>query len=452
MAEKIEKKEDIIEADVQLTDEDLATIGDKVKAGFMPEVEAMLAKASDEQKAQIETLIASIDKGVKKDINADDDANTDDDEVDANDPVAKGIKAGIFAESIAKESKEMRLMRAARALASGDLLKLREYNQYAMAAREKAGYANESTAADGSVLVPDPEFDTTIYENLPNYGVAFKYANVRQTDRTAVYALSLDSGLQFYATAEAGVKQSAKLAFSRKLVSLQKYAVIVPATDELTDDAAIDFWNLVTKELTRAYAKLADEIAFTDATSGITNTAGTITQPVSGAGTTIKWDDLLTAESKVEDDLDTSGHRWFMRKETWFRLVQLKGTTNDHYLTGSLADGWVANPNTPATPWGTPVVFTRVLPTSGASIGSPGVVGSNDAFAVYGDLGNYMLYSKRGMDLKVLTEATVKDTAGNDFNLATQDGTAMRAVIRLLGILPKGNAGKFVNVGTGTVS
>lgn len=442
--EKTEPKD--IEQVLELGDEELGQISEKTKEAILPELQDMIKTAGEEQKKQLEELVAKLDKGVKKGV------NDDEDKEEANDPVAKGIKAGLFDDAIAKESKEMRLYKAARALANGDLLELKRYNAYAMAAREKAGYGNEAVAADGQVLVPDPEFDTTVYDALPSYGVAFKYATIRQTDRNAVYALSLDTGLSFYATAEAGTKTGGKLSFSRKLTSLQKYAVIVPATDELTDDAAIDYWNLVTRELTRAYAKVVDEITFTDASMGVTNTSGVITQPVSGAGTTVTWDDLLKAESKIEDDFDTSNYRWFMRKETWFRLVQLKGSTNDHYLAGSLAIGWVANPNTPTTPWGTPVVFTRVLPTSGASAGSPGVVGSNDAFAVYGDLANYLIYNKRGMDLKMLSEATVKDSAGNDFNLATQDGQAMRAVIRLLGILPKGNAPRFVIVGTGTVS
>ena len=72
--------------------------------------------------------------------------------------------------------------------------------------------------------------------------------------------------------------------------------------------------------------------------------------------------------------------------------------------------------------------------------------------AVYGDLSNYILYNKKGMDLTILKEATIVDANSQSFNLATQDGTAMRAVVRLLGKLPKGNAGKFVILGTGTVS
>lgn len=391
-------------------------------------------------------------------------------ELEANDPIAKGLAEKKFSKEIADMSAAKRFYLAQKYLEEENLEALKELNAYAVATQIKArmavekeggdaavaktGYANSTTAADGAVLIPDAEFVTTVFDNLPKYGVAFRYADVRQTDRTAVRVISLDSGLRFYRTAEAGVKTGAKLAFSKNEVSLLKYAVIVPAADEFTDDAAIDYWNVVTQELTRAYARLADEITFTDTTSGITNLSGVVTEPVSGAGTTINWDDLLQAESHVEDDVDTSNFNWFMRKETWFRLIQLKGTTNDHYIAGSLVAGWSPNPNQPTTPWGTPVVFTRVLPSSGPTLSADGqnVVATNDAFAVYGDLKNYLLYNKRGMAIKILEEAIVKDSENSDFNLATQDATAMRAVVRLLGICPKGNRGKFVVLGTGTVS
>lgn len=379
------------------------------------------------------------------------------------DLVAEAIEANKFSQEIADMSPAMRFYRAMRAMdpEAGNREELTQLNAYAIVSQlkkradvfkekgyeavQKAGYANEATAADGSVLIPDAEFVTTIFENLPSYGVAFQFADVRQTDRTTVRVLSLDSGLTFYSTAEAGVKTGAKLAFAKTEKSLLKYAVIVPATDELTDDAAIDYWNLVTKELTRAYAKLVDELVFTDPTHGLTNQTGVITENVSGAGTTATWDDLLDLESKLEDDIDTSNYRWYFRKETWYNLIQTKGTTNDHYIAGSLNAGWTPNINTPTTPWGTPVVYTRVLPTNAS-------VSANDAFAVFGDLRNTIVYNKRGMTLKMLTEATVVDSEGGNLNLATQDATAMRAVIRVLHILPKGNRGKFGVLGTGTVS
>lgn len=426
------------------------TVADSVKEGMEGVLDAYLEKTEDVRKKAVE---AEMKKAT------------------ADDPIATGLEDGDFTEDIAKMSPAMRFYRAARALdpETGNRKELKALNKFALASQlkkraeifkekgfeavEKTGYANETTAADGAVLIPDAEFVTTVFDNLPTFGVAFTYADVRQTDRTSVRVLSLDSGLTFYSTAEAGVKTGAKLAFAKNEVSLQKYAVIVPATDELTDDAAIDYWNLVTRELTRAYAKKADELVFTDSTYGITNQTGVLTQTVGSNDGVITWDDIFNAEAKTEDDLDESNFRWFMRKQTWIKLVQTRADSVSAadgagpYLVGSLNQGlgWKADLRNPTTPWGTQVVFTRVLPTVAT-------VSANDGFAVYGDLRNTILYNKRGMALKILTEATVVDSEGSNLNLATQDATAMRAVIRLLHILPKGNRTKFVILGSGTVS
>lgn len=457
-----ETKKEVVELDKKAVDQ----IVEKTKEAFAPELEKSVKEIVDKTVADsvkegtesvLDKYLEKTEEAQKKAVEAEAKKNIKDD------PIAKGVEAGDFTQEIAKMSPAMRFYRAMRALdpENGNLEELKELNKYAIASQlkkrgeifskkgyeavQKTGYANETTAADGSVLIPDAEFVTTVFDNLPSYGVAFQFADVRQTDRTSVRVLTLDSGLSFYSTAEAGVKTGAKLGFAKTEVSLQKYAVIVPATDELTDDAAIDYWNLVTREITRAYAKKADELVFTDTTYGLTNQTGVITQTIGGADGNLTWDDLLDLESKLEDDIDTSNYRWFMRKESWYTLVQTKGSTNDHYIAGSLNAGWTANINTPTTPWGTPVVFTRVLPTINA-------VSANDAVAVFGDLRNTLVYNKRGMALKMLTEATVVDSEGSNLNLATQDASAMRAVIRLLHILPKGNRGKFGVIGTGTVS
>jgi HK97 family phage major capsid protein len=462
-------KEDTIELD----DVALKAIVEKTSEALLPSLqEGMEEKAAEAVKAGmeeaakkiIEDYMAANEEVEKKAV---DDYKKS---LVADDPLAKGLEAGDWSEEVTKMSPAMRFFMQVRALdpESGNRKLLKELNKFALATQlkkradilkekgydavEKTGYANETTAADGSVLIPDAEFVTTVFDNLPSYGVAFKYADVRQTDRTAVRVLSLDSGLTFYSTAEAGVKTGAKLAFSKNEVSLQKFAVIVPATDELSDDAAIDYWQLVTRELTRAYAKKADELVFTDTTYGITNLSGVITENVSGAGTTETWKDLLDTEAKLEDDLDMSNYKWFMRKETWYRLVQTRadsgfssGDGAGLYLASSFNGAWTPNINQPTTPWGTPVVFTRVLPTANS-------VANNDAFAVFGDLKNSLLYNKRGMALKLLTEATVVDSEGSNLNLATQDASAMRAVVRMLHITPKANRPKYGVLGTGTVS
>jgi len=359
--QEIELDEAAINAIVDRTKD---AVVEATKASFKESIESSVKEAVEvSTKDVLDAHIKNVEVIERKAIEA------HQSKLEASDPIAKGIADGAFSDEIAKMSPAMRFYKAARAMdtETGDSAELLALNKFAIASQLKArnlaaekgqdvvsktGYANETTAADGSVLIPDAEFVTTVFDNLPKYGVAFQYADVRQTDRTSVRVLSLDSGLSFYSTAEAGVKTSAKLAFAKNEVSLQKFAVIVPATDELTEDAAVDYWNLVTRELTRGYAKKADELVFTDATHGITNLSGVITENVSGAGTTVSWDDLLDTEAKIEDDLETSNYRWFMRKETWYRLTATKGVTNDHYIAGSLntATGWVGNINQPTTP------------------------------------------------------------------------------------------------------
>jgi len=379
---------------------------------------------------------------------------------DGDDDLAKEFEA-VVKSPFASMSKEKRFFLGIKALMNKDQEAIKALNEfsgelYALKAykdarfsdlAEKAGYANDAISADGGALVPDPEFNTTVYDNLPKYGVIFADGNVQSTDRTAVYALSLTGTIQFTNVAEAGAISGTKLAFNRKQTNLIKYAAIIPATTELTEDSIVDYWNIVTNEISRAYGLVSDTQVFTDPTNGILHSSGIITQPlISGStGSTIVWDDLLQAEGKLEDALDTSDFAWYMRKQTYYALAQIKASTAGTYLADSMMAGWRPNPNEPTTPWGTPVHFCRILPTSAQ-------VGSNAGFAVFGSLKNTNFYNKNGLALTMLTEATITDASSASFNLATQDGLAMRVVVRILHILPVGNASKFVVVGTGTVS
>lgn len=253
MSEQVEEQE------ITLDEAAVATIVEKTKEAAVAEVKEGIDKTVDTKvKEAVEASTKDIlDEHIKnvEEIERKAVEKAQKQEIEDN-PVAKALADGKFTEEIAKMSPAMRFYRATRALENENMTELRELNSFALASQLKArkeveakggdalaktGYANETTAADGAVLIPDAEFVTTVFDNLPSFGVAFQYADVRQTDRTSVRVLSLDSGLTFYSTAEAGVKTGAKLAFAKTEVTLQKYAVIVPATDELSDDAAIDY-------------------------------------------------------------------------------------------------------------------------------------------------------------------------------------------------------------------
>lgn len=333
------------------------------------------------------------------------------------------------------ETKELRFMKAAVALARGDYYKVREYNQKSIELRAKSGYGNTATDADGGYLVPDPDFVAEVSRLEEEHGVAFQYADVRTVNSNAVKLNKKSSGFDLVETDEAAAKTGVKFSIGQVTADLRKFAGIAPATDELEADSAVDYWAEVTKEFARARAKKADELMFTDATSGITEISGTAAQTIGAALTDLDWDDIMDAEVKVPTPSQKNG-KWFMHRSVWTKLIQTKAT-----LTGAYQ--FNPNPNNPTTPWGTPVVFTEVLPSAVN-------VGANTAFAVFGDPKNYKLYVKNGLELTILKEGTVTDADGSSFNLATQDGKALRGVTRMLGVAL--HAEGFCLLGTGTVS
>jgi len=361
-----------------------------------------------------ETMKSATEKTIKKNISDGDDGDVDQDGDE--------------------ESKELRFMKGAVALVNGSVKGITEYNRKSMELRRKAGYGNEGTDADGGYLVPDPDFDAEIERLEEEYGVAFQYADVRRINGNSIKLNKKSSGFDFVETTEHTAITGGKLTIGQVTADLRKFARIAPATEELDEDSAVDYWQEVTNEFALKRAKKADELTFTDSTSGILEIASTKAQTVGSAYTDIDWDDLMNAEVRVPSPSQKNG-RWFMHRTIWNYLAQKKDSES-RYL-------FQPNPNAPSTPWGTPVVMTEVLPTTATVQGNSGI-------AVFGDLKHYKLYVKNGIRLTLLTEATVTDADGTDFNLATQDGKALKGVIRMLGVAKFPEA--FCVLGIGTVS
>lgn len=336
--------------------------------------------------------------------------------------------------------KEVRMVRGVQALLRNDGGALAKINKVNMELRAKAGYANTGTNADGGYLVPDPDFDAEVERLEETYGVAIRFADVRQINSNSVKLNKKSgSGVTMYETDEAEAKTGTKLSIDQVTADLRKFAAIAPVTDELSEDAAIDFWAELTRDFAREDARIDDVLVFTDATSGIIEqnsgiaTVGTGTASIAD----VTLDDLADATVKVPTPSSQNG-AFFMHRTVWNVLRKEKASTTGEYQLLPGPNGTII-----PTVWGYPVVFTEVLPSTAQD-------GDNKGFIVFGDLRNVKLYKKRGLDLTVLTEGTVKDADGNDFNLALQDGKALRAVARKLAVIKFKEA--FCVIGTGTVS
>lgn len=403
--------------------------------------EAVKAIATQVAAGMGETIKETVDAAVKaampdeKIINKNVSTDADEDaDADADSETAK----------LAKTDAKTRLMRAAIALTKGDRTSLKALNQVAIDARAKAGYATTDVNADGGYIVADPEFEAEVEKLANEYGVAFTEADVRQISTNSIKTNKRGSNVTMYETGQGAKKKGTKLTISQILVELRKFAAIAIATDELVEDAAIDFWAEVTQGFAEERARIADELVFTDdggvlynsagIGAGIFETAGIAVETVGSAITSITWDDLLNAEAKVPTKSAKNG-KHYMHRTVWNVLRQCKASTSGQYLVPLTAGT--------QTPWGTPVVLVDVLPSTAEG-------GANNPYTVFGDLKRVKLYVKRGLELTEGKEATVTDADNAEVNLYEQDMSALRAVTRMVALVKFPEA--FCVIGTGTVS
>jgi HK97 family phage major capsid protein len=373
---------------------------------------------------------------VKKNVStkgAGDDAPEGDDDAE-EDEATKALKA---------LSPAKRLMRSAIALSKGDRSTLKSLNAVAIGNIEKAGYATSDVNADGGYIVADPEFEAEVEKLAEDYGVAFVEADVRNISTNAIKTNKRGSNVTMYETGQGAKKRGTKLTIERILVELRKFAAIAIATDELVEDAAIDFWAEVTQGFAEERARIADELVFTDdggslyntsgVGTGILETDGVAVETVGSSIQDITWDDLLNAEAKVPTKSAKNG-KHFMHRSIWNILRQNKDDQGRYQALPSA--GLV-------TPWGTPVVLVDVLPSATEG-------GANNGYTVFGDLKRVKLYVKRGLVLTEGKEATVTDADDVEVNLYEQDMSALRAVTRMVALVKFPEA--FCVIGTGTVS
>lgn len=408
--------------------------------------EAVKAIAAEVAKGMGDTIKSTVDEAVKAAMPAEPvvkknvstkgaggEAPSEDDDAD-EDEATKAVKA---------LSAPQRLMRAAMALTKGDRESLKSLNAVAIGNIEKAGYATTDVNADGGYIVADPEFEAEVEKLANDYGVAFVEADVRNISTNSIKTNKRGSNVSMYETGQGAKKRGTKLTIDRVLVELRKFAAIAIATDELVEDAAIDFWAEVTQGFAEERARIADELVFTDdggtlynstgIGTGILETAGVAVETVGAAITDITWDDLLNAEAKVPTASARNGKHYMHR--TVLNLLRQNKGTDGHYvapLTAGLQ-----------TPWGTPIVLVDVLPASNEG-------GANNGYTVFGDLKRVKLYVKRGLVLTEGKEATVTDADDVEVNLYEQDMSALRAVTRMVALVKFPEA--FCVIGTGTVS
>ena len=253
----------------------------------------------------------------------------------------------------------------------------------------------------------------------------------REMTTTPITSKSLDltniaTDLEAYWTDEGSAKTSSEVVFGQPVLTLKKMAVIVPMTDEILEDSAIDLVGFLTGRIAEKMAAKEDAAFLKgDGTSGFGSFTGILNNAnvntVTMTGTTfasITADDLIDMQDETPQGAHANG-KYFMHRTIMSYVRKLKDDQNAYIYQAPSATG-------PATIWGKPVVLSEAMPSKSAS-------DDDTPFVIFGDLRKAAWLGYRGgLRVKLSDEATVRNSAGNaDIDLFRQDMTALRVVERV---------------------
>ena len=338
-------------------------------------------------------------------------------------------------------TKEVKLMLFVKGLQSGN------FQQYINVVGKAA--TDPMNTSNTSQVVPPAEFLVEIERMEEQVGIAARFATVRRSKNGAGLTYTLgDDDLEIYDTDEAGHKKSTSLTYKQKTLAWKKWAGILPLTDELNEDSAVDLWNDAIQRFSRAYAKKADQLVFTANLSGGNNKKGILyetgTNQVTLAGDSIEditYEDLVDMIYGVPSQSANTGAFW-LNRDIIPVLMKLKDDQNRPLWIPSIREG------APATILGKPYYEVSVLPSLTDSE-------SSLPFMAFGDLRYVTLGERTDIQMKVFDTGTVggvgeDDTEGNEINLMTQDAQALRAVKRMNAVVRFPEAFSVATTATGS--
>lgn len=288
----------------------------------------------------------------------------------------------------------------------------------------KAMTTSETDTAKAGYTVPE-ELETEVARLIEDqYGIArqeMKYMPMSGAGNTR--KITTGGALSVFWTDEEGDISSTQATFGRATQILKKLSAIVPLTEEVIEDSAINLTTYVADLFAEAIAKAEDDQFFdgdgTVWTGLLRNTD--ITAVALGAGedmTDITLEDLQA----VIDGTATpalKNAKWYMHRSV-FGVIKLLKDGSSNYIFPDLAKG------TSKDLLGYQVVLSDSCPAKTVTTASKGMI-------VFGDLSKGAVYGdKGGMKVKTSGEATIRNVADNaDINLFEQDMIALKVTRRV---------------------
>ena len=300
-----------------------------------------------------------------------------------------------------------------KALSSNDYSYLKEYKQKTQ---------NVSNDSEGGYLVP--EILTEEIARIPEdyYGVARNTMRVWQfsgpgNERELPV---LDQNVTASWIGESNNKPGTKLTLTRPTLSMKKLAAIVPMTEEIIEDSAIDLQSFVAEVMVEQFAKKEDQEFFSTGDgefTGILDDTNLNFLAEQADPADLTADHLADLQMEVSTAVRRSG-TYYMHP-TVFNVIRKLKDNEGQYIVQMPTEG------RPGTIWDRPYVLVD-------GMRAVGEVGTDESYIVFGNLRWAASYGeKQGIRSRLLDQATVNDSEGNPIHLAMQDLVALRFMKRV---------------------
>lgn len=412
----------------ELNDEQKALVTsnwDILNDGFRETFKAFAPKSEDGEGLDEKGLKDLISKTNKADIDARIDEITKGivDKFQTNlEAARKEAGVGSDVKKSVKENNEI-TRKFLRALMSNDVKTLKDIGMKAI------DTTDDGSGADAGFLIPEPLALEVIRLESVGYGRArelFAYNLLTQGNTKRVTALG--STLSVFWVDEGEKKPSSQPTFSIVTLALKKLVTIVPMTEEVVEDSAVDLTTLVAQLIREAIDKEVDlQFLNGDGTvwTGIFNDT---TIPTNELAANADIDDLRPEDviALADDTPQGVSGRYLMHRTVLskVRTLRMNADGTGDYIFNPLGGGDFGTLN------GYPVELAEAAPTKASAVDA---AGGNHPIMMFGDFKRGVAYGEKSeVRLKMLDQATITDTDGETIlNLAEQDMIALRAVQRV---------------------
>jgi len=307
-----------------------------------------------------------------------------------------------------------------KALLDGDKTKLMEIS------KKTTTFNQSGDDARGGYLIPDELKAEVLRIAETQYGLCrreFLYmpftgpGNERKVP-------TLASGFDAEWVDEATAKASGNPTFGLVTQTLKKLAKIIPFTEEILEDSAINLTQLVAQLFAESVAKQED-LQFLNGTgspwTGILNngSVGSVALAVSAGVSAITFEKLIDMQDECPSGV-LPGAKYYMNRQIFSYLRKLR---NDAVSASDSAGAFLL----PLTKTGIEDILGFPIELSDAMPGKT-LTGAGKPFVIFGNLKVAAIFGdKQQIRAKMLDQATITDGDGTtSINLAEQDMIALR--------------------------